>query len=150
MTKCSLPSVLRATGTNSEERLLRGAITDVEGLNPPSTALATALRSWLCYRKRLFGMTAYMTHRAGWDHVGSAYSAAELGLKIVRSGGQPSDGAGKLPGLSYAPFGGGPPLPPPPVPPPGGPPLPLPLPSSARKKQASVIRVNSRMVFTNT
>ena len=78
--------------TEAEKRLLRCAITDVEALRLASAA--PAARSWLCYCKRLAGMTAYMAHRAGWDRVLCAYGAAELGLKILDVGGQPPNGPG--------------------------------------------------------
>ena len=80
--------------TEAEKRLLRSAITDVEGLELSSTVWAARPRSWLCYCKRLAGMTAYMAHRAGWDRVLCAYDAAELGLKILDVGGQPPNGPG--------------------------------------------------------
>ena len=80
--------------TEAEKRILRSAITDAEELPLPSTAWAAGSRSWLCYCKRLDGMTAYMAHRAGWDRVLCAYGAAELGLKILDVGGQPPNGPG--------------------------------------------------------
>ena len=80
--------------TEPEKRILRGAIADVEGLPLPTTAQATTDRSWMCYCKRLAGMTAYVAHRAGWDRVLSAAGAAELGLKILDVGARPPNGPG--------------------------------------------------------
>ena len=79
--------------TGAEKRILQGAISDAEGLDHPFTAPGRAPRPWLCYCKRLSGMTAYIAHRAGWTHVLHAYGAAELGLKILFVGGQPPNGS---------------------------------------------------------
>ena len=90
----ALPIHFEGAWTEAEKRLLRSAITDVE-----ERELASAIpapRSWLCYCKRLAGMTAYMAHRAGWDRVLCAYDAAELGLKILDVGGRPPNGSGGL------------------------------------------------------
>ena len=61
----------------ADKRILRGAIMDFEVLDLSPTARDHPSRSWMCYSKRLSGMTAYMAHCGGWDYVLFAYSAAE-------------------------------------------------------------------------
>lgn len=78
--------------TEAEKRLLRCAIMDVE--ERALAATAPAARSWLCYCKRLDGLTACMAHRAGWERVLCAYGAAELGLQILDVGGSRRTGRG--------------------------------------------------------
>ena len=80
--------------TEAEKRILQGAIMDAQGLNHPVAAPGYVPGPWLCYCKRLSGMTAYMAHRAGWTHVLHAYGAAELGLKILFVDATPPKGSG--------------------------------------------------------
>ena len=77
----------------AEKRILQGAISDAEGLDLPVTAREYVPGPWMCYCKRLAGMTAYIAHRSGWTHVLHAYGAAELGLKILFVGGRPPKGS---------------------------------------------------------
>ena len=77
--------------TDTERQLLRSAIADAEYLQAPShTAIPLP---WLCYCKRLSGLSVYIVHRSGWLNVLHAYRATELGLKILLFGGRPPNGS---------------------------------------------------------
>ena len=71
--------------TSTERRLVENAIADVEGLGEPASNASGhgPNRSWVCYCKRLNGMTVYMAHRAGWQRVLYAYGPQALGLRIL-------------------------------------------------------------------
>lgn len=69
--------------TETEQRLLERAISDVEKRYTPTNPKPRLGKPWICYCRRLREMTIYMAHRAGWMRVLHAYSALELGLEII-------------------------------------------------------------------
>ena len=82
--------------TPTERRLVESAIADAEGLDVPVSMEphGTLNRSWLCYCKRLSGLTVYMAHRAGWRRVLYAYGPQTLGLRILLFSREARDGVG--------------------------------------------------------
>lgn len=82
--------------TPTARHLVENAIADAEGLHGPASTTPDhgPGRSWLCYCKRLSGMTVYMAHRAGWQRVLYAYGPQALGLRILLFSQEAYDGAG--------------------------------------------------------
>ena len=69
--------------TEAEQHVLTCAIADAEGLQSPAATEPPAATPWLCYCKRLDGLTVYLAHRAGWQRVLHAYGPHALGLRIL-------------------------------------------------------------------
>ncbi len=80
--------------TQAEQHVLACAIADVEGLQAPTATESPAVTSWLCYCKRLDGLTVYLAHRAGWQRMLHAYGPHALGLRILLFSQQAQDGVG--------------------------------------------------------
>ena len=72
--------------TQTEQQVLNGAIADVEKLAEPMPLQRRPAKPWLCYCKRLDGVSVYMAHRPGTNNVLYAYGAVELGLEILAFG----------------------------------------------------------------
>ena len=69
--------------TQTEQQVLNGAIADVEKLAEPIPQQRRPATPWLCYCKRLDGVSVYMAYRTGTNNVLYAYGAVELGLEIL-------------------------------------------------------------------
>ena len=69
--------------TPVEQRVLECAIADAEGLQEPAMTEPPTVMPWLCYCKRLDGLTVYLAHRTGWPRVLYAYGPHTLGLRIL-------------------------------------------------------------------
>ena len=80
--------------TPTEQRLVERAIADAEGLDDLTEPPHRAARTWLCYCKRLSGMTVYMAHRAGWRRVLYDYGPQALSLRILFFSREARDGVG--------------------------------------------------------
>ena len=72
--------------THTEQQVLSGAIADVEKLAESMPQQRQPAKPWLCYCKRLDGVSVYMAHRTGTNNVLYAYGAVELGLEILAFG----------------------------------------------------------------
>ena len=81
----STPHPIRFDGdwTPAEQRLLEGAIADAERFQEPVVTEPRTVTPWLCYCKRLDGLTRYLAHRAGWPCALHAYGPHALGLQIL-------------------------------------------------------------------
>ena len=69
-----------------EQKVLLGAVADVEKLADLTPQNECVGKPWLCNCIRLRDLSLYMAHRVGSDTVLCAYGAVELSLEILEFG----------------------------------------------------------------